>query len=46
MVFKRSTESHPNTRTLLVFGWEEANGKYHPVVTDQLPAPEATIEMS
>ena len=91
MVFERSTESHPNTPSLLVFGWEEANGKwvqlfrygpskicgrkplknlkaydlvkdclpqilldhswilcskYYHVMTDQLPAPEASIEMS
>ena len=45
MMWKRSDRPNPELPDPCSFGWQNVDGIVQPVLTDELPAPEASIEM-
>ena len=45
MMWRRSDQPNPELPDPCSFGWQDVNGIVQPVLTDELPAPEASIEM-
>ena len=45
MMWKRSDQPNPELPDPYSFGWQDVDGIVQPVLTDEHPAPEASIEM-
>ena len=46
LVWKQSRKIHPDLPSPTECGWEEENGHFKPKLTNELPAPKATIDIS